>query len=132
MKRDVLAVIDDHLGILGAMGRLLSALGYDAELYASAKEFLDVATMTEAIGLIIDIQIGESSGIDLVLHVAKRGFAIPVIFMSSDHNESVKRQATEIGCIAFLDKPFSADMLIEALAKLPRRRQWSDSVRRPV
>jgi FixJ family two-component response regulator len=121
-KRDVLAVIDDNLGILGAMARLLSALGYDAELYASAKEFFDVAMMTEAICLIVDIQIGESSGIDLVLHVAKLGFTIPVIFMSSNLNESVKKRALEIGSIAFLNKPFTADMLIEALARLPSRR----------
>jgi FixJ family two-component response regulator len=121
-KRNVVAVIDDNLGILGAMGRLLSALGYDPELYASAKEFLDVAMMTEAICLIIDIQIGDSSGIDLALDVANRGFTIPVIFMSAGYTDSNKKQALPIGCIAFLQKPFSANSLIEALAKLPRRR----------
>jgi len=54
-KRKVVAVIDDNLGILGAMSRLLSAFGYDTELYASAKEFLDAAMTTEAICLIVDI-----------------------------------------------------------------------------
>jgi FixJ family two-component response regulator len=121
-KRNVVAVIDDNLGILGAMGRLLSALGYDPELYASAKEFLDVAMLTEAICLIIDIQIGDSSGIDLALDVANQGFTIPVIFMSAGYTKSSKKQALPIGCIAFLEKPFSANSLIEALAKLPRRR----------
>ena len=111
-KRSVIAVIDDNVGILGAMARLLSALGYEAELYASAKEFLDVAMMTEAICLVIDVQIGKESGIDLALHVAKQGFTIPVIFMSADHSESVKKRAMEIGCITFLDKPFSAEALI--------------------
>jgi FixJ family two-component response regulator len=120
MKRNVVAVIDDNIGVLGAMGRLLSALGYDTELYASAEEFLEVAMMTKAICLIVDIQIGESSGIDLALDVAKRGFTIPVIFMSADHNESVKKRATDVGGIAFLNKPFSPDALIEALAKLPQ------------
>jgi len=62
----------------------------------------------------------------LALHVAKQGFTVPVIFMSADHAESVKKQAAEIGCIAFLDKPFSADALIAALAKLPdRRTPWT-------
>ena len=118
-KRSVIAVIDDNVGILGAMARLLSALGYETELYASANEFLDVAILTEAICLIIDVQIGEDSGIDLAIHVGTQGFTIPVIFMSADHAESAKQRATEIGCIAFLDKPFSADALIAALTKLP-------------
>lgn len=120
MKRRVVAVIDDNLAILGAMGRLLSALGYATELYASTKEFLDVATMTEATCLIVDIQIGEDSGIDLALNVAKRGLRVPLIFMSADHNESAKKRATEVGGIAFLKKPFSSDELIQALAKLPQ------------
>jgi FixJ family two-component response regulator len=121
-KRNVVAIIDDNLGILGAMGRLLSAIGYDTELYASPKEFLDVAMMTEAICLIVDIQLGESCGIEFAQHLAKKGFRIPIIFMSAHANESVKRRATEIGCVAFLRKPFSADVLIDALAALSPRR----------
>jgi hypothetical protein len=31
------------------------------------------------------------------------------------------RRALEVGCVAFLGKPFTVDMLIEALAKLPGR-----------
>ena len=62
MKRKAIAVIDDSLGILGAMRRLLSALGYDTELFASAKEFLDARMMTEAFCLVVDIDIGDSCG----------------------------------------------------------------------
>jgi FixJ family two-component response regulator len=120
-KRSVVAVIDDNVSILGAMARLLSALGYETELYASADEFLDVAILTEAICLIIDVQIGEASGIDLAIHIAKQGFTIPVIFMTGNPSESVKTRATEIGCTAFLAKPFSADALIAALTNLPDR-----------
>ena len=121
-KRNVVAVIDDNLGILGALGRLLSALGYDTELYASAEEFVDAAMMTEAICFIVDIQLGESSGIEIAQHLVNAGFTIPIIFMSADDNESVRRRTMEIGCVAFLTKPFSADTLIEVLSNLPTRR----------
>jgi FixJ family two-component response regulator len=119
--RNVVAIIDDNLGILGAMGRLLSALGYGTELYASAKEFLDAAMTTEAICLLVDVQLGDSCGIQFAQHLAKAGFTIPIVFMSANNNESVKRRATEIGCVAFLVKPFSADVLIDTLAALPSR-----------
>jgi FixJ family two-component response regulator len=118
MKRNIVAVIDDNLSVLAAVGRLLSALGYDAKLYSSAKEFLDVALTCEACGLIVDIQIGESSGIDLAKLLAIQGFTIPIIFMSANPHESVKKAVAEIGGIAFLDKPFGADELIAALAKV--------------
>jgi FixJ family two-component response regulator len=122
-KRHVVAIIDDNLGVLGAMSRLLSAFGYDTELYVSAEEFLDPAVTTEAICLIVDIQLGQSCGIELAQHVANAGFKIPIIFMTADANESVKRRAMEIGCVAFLLKPFSAHVLIEALANLPPRKR---------
>jgi FixJ family two-component response regulator len=121
-KRNVVAIIDDNLGILGAMSRLLSALGYHTELYASAKEFLDAAMMTEAICLVVDVQLGESCGIEFAQHLAKTGFKIPIIFMSAHNNDAVKRRAAELGCVAFLTKPFSADVLIDTLAALPPRR----------
>ena len=121
-KHHVVAIIDDNLRILGAMGRLLSALGYGTELYASAKEFIDAAMMSEAICLIVDIQLGESCGIEMAKQLANAGFTIPIIFMTGNNNESVKRRALEIGCVAFLIKPVSADVLIEAFANLPPRR----------
>ncbi len=120
-KRKVVAVIDDDLAILGAMSRLLSAFGYDTELYASAKEFLDTAITTEAICLIVDIELGESCGIDFAQQLANAGFTIPIIFMTANDNESLKRRAVEIGCVAFLPKPFSANVLIQALVNLSPR-----------
>jgi FixJ family two-component response regulator len=103
------------------MSRLLSAFGYDTELYASAKEFLDAAMTTEAICLIVDVELGESCGIAFAQHLANAGFTMPIIFMTADDNESVRRRAMEIGCVAFLPKPFSADVLIEALVNISPR-----------
>ncbi len=119
-KRKIVAIIDDNLAILGAMSRLLSALGYDTELYVSAKEFLDAAMTTEATCLIVDIQLGESCGIKFAQHLANAGFTIPVIFMTAHDNESVRRLAMEVGC-AFLIKPFSADVLVETLINVSQR-----------
>jgi FixJ family two-component response regulator len=116
--RKVIAVIDDSLPILGGLSRLLASLGYGVELYVSAKEFLDAAKTSEAIGLIVDVQLGESCGIELAQKLADAGFTIPTIFMTANDKESVKARAMAVGCVAFIVKPFSADTLIEALAKL--------------
>src|SRR5271167_3431876 len=112
-KRNVVAIIDDNLDILGAMGRLLSTLGYDTELYASKAEFLDAAMNSEAICLIIDVHLGTASGIDLAQELANAGYAFSMIFMSADRRESIKMRAMEVGAVAFLTKPFCADVLIK-------------------
>jgi len=125
-KRNAVAIIDDNLDILGALGRLLSALGYNTELYASNEEFLDAAITSEAICLIIDVHLGNNCGIEFARNLATAGCTTPVIFMSSDYRESVKIRALEAGALAFLVKPFSADDLINALTKLPPRRTLLD------
>jgi CheY-like chemotaxis protein len=38
--------------------------------------------------------------------------------MTANDNESVRKRATAVGSVAFIVKPFSADTLIEALARL--------------
>lgn len=121
LKRNVVAVIDDNVGILGPMSRLLSAFGYDTELYASAQEFLDNAMTSEAICLIVDIHLGKNCGIEFAKYLVKAGFSFPIIFMTADDSESVKRRAAEIGCAGFLIKPFSASALVEALVSASSR-----------
>jgi FixJ family two-component response regulator len=120
-KRKAIAVIDDNLGILTSMGRLLSTLGYHTELYASANEFLEVALTSEAICLIVDVELGESCGIDLAKQLAIAGFRIPIIFMTAHNTESVRTRAEGVGGVAFLGKPFSPNDLIEVLAKVSPR-----------
>ena len=120
--RKVVAIIDDNVRLLGALSRLLSGIGYHTELYASAKEFLDVAMTSEALCLIVDIQLGDSCGLKLARHLAKTGFTIPIIFMTGNGDEALKKQAMEIGCIAYLRKPFSAEVLMEVLNTVPRDR----------
>ena len=117
-KRPVVAVIDDNLGILGAMGRALSGYGYETELYASPEEFLNEVTTTGAIGLIVDIELGSTSGIELARQLTNRGIKFPIIFMTGHDNAEVRKHARQTGCVEFLVKPFDTGELLRAIAKL--------------
>ena len=100
-----------------ALQYLLSVSGYRAELYASAEEFISAATTTAASCLVVDMNLGGMSGLDLGHYLRAAGFAFPIIFMTGSTNEILQRQAADFGSIAFLNKPFSANLLIEALTK---------------
>jgi FixJ family two-component response regulator len=118
-KYPVVAVIDDDLGVLDAMTRLLSTHGFDVEAYASPSKFLEALTTTQAICLIVRVQLGEGCGVEFVRRLAKRGITFPVIFIGagSDHEE-VEKGGMRTDCVAFFRKPFSAYLLIEALYDL--------------
>jgi CheY-like chemotaxis protein len=117
MRRTVVAVVDDNLAIRKAMATLLSALGYCAELFASGEEFLDVAARSKASCLIVDIQLGDISGVELGRQLATTGFTFPIIFMTASDDETIRSGATQLGCVAYLRKPFHADELIDAIVK---------------
>ena len=115
-SRNVVAIIDDDPGMRQALENMLCAFGYRTEIYASAEEFVRAAITTEAACLVVDIQLGDISGVELGRHLLVTGFEFPIIFMTGSLEETHRRQAMDLGCIAYLNKPFPAKQLIEAIA----------------
>jgi len=114
-RRNVIAIIDDDSGMRDSLEDLLSVFGYRAEVYSSAEEFAAAAITTKAACLVIDIQLGDISGVELASHLFAIGFRFPIIFMTGSTDETHRRQALDLGCTAFLLKPFPAVQLIDAI-----------------
>jgi len=112
-----IAVIDDDPGVRSALARLLSAIGYPTETFGSAGEFLRAAPISDVACIVVDVGLGNTSGLELVRELSVSGLGFPVIFITSAEDEAIQRQAAELGCIAFLLKPFPADRLVEAVKK---------------
>ena len=117
IQRSVIAVVDDDLGMLNSVACLLSAHGYGTEEYASAEEFLNAATTTKAACLVVDIQLGDISGVELMRHLSANGLKFPVIFITGSQSDAIRRQAMDVGCVAYLHKPFPADQLLRAILR---------------
>ena len=116
-EQKVIVVVDDDLDILHSLELVLSLCGYHIELFASAEEFLRAAPALEAACLVVDIQLGDSSGLELIRTLCAQGCAVPVIFITGSQDELHRRRAMELGCAAFLLKPFSAELTIETVRK---------------
>ena len=96
---------------------MLLSWGYLTELYASAEEFLSAAATSEAACIVIDIHLGDISGVDLAIRLAAMGFKVPVIIITESQDEQHRQGAMDFGSTAFLLKPFPADRLSEAIRK---------------
>jgi FixJ family two-component response regulator len=119
---NIVAVIDDDPIMLEATSSLLSAFAFKTENYESAEAFLESVATSRAGCLVCDIHLGGASGLELARRLAAEGSKLPIIFVTGSDAESVRRQAIELGCVAFLRKPFFSSALIEALTKLRRDR----------
>jgi CheY-like chemotaxis protein len=126
-RREVIAVVDDDLLMREALHGLLSSLGYRTELYASGAEFLAAAQTTKASCLLLDVQLGAMTGIELARHLRSTGFSVPTIFMTGSKDESYQRDGVSLRCVDYLHKPFPASRLTAAIDKAlvsPSRRSF--------
>jgi FixJ family two-component response regulator len=115
--RNIIAVVDDDPEIRLSLERLLSAYGYDVEIFDSGETFLGRAPTCRAFCLVVDIHLGDITGVELAHRLAADGFKFPIIFMTGNRDARIEEQAYAAGCIAFLNKPFQATTLIDALMR---------------
>jgi len=114
-QKYVISVVIHDPGTLQTIALMLSSWGYLTELYASAEEFLIAAATSESACVVIDIHLGDTSGVDLAIRLAAMGFKVPIIFITESQDELHRQRAMDSGCTAYLLKPFPADRLSEAI-----------------
>ena len=119
--RKIVLVVDDDPGVLKGLQRLLRMHDYDAKLFSSAAAFKDHTDFGNVLCAILDINLGDGSGIDLGHHLKAAEIPVPVIYISGNQDPVIRRAALETDCIAFLIKPFSAQSLIELLKRASAR-----------
>jgi len=110
------ALIDDDASMLTGLERLLQASGYLTRTFESAEQFLDQGCY-EAACLIVDINLGGMSGIELQRHLAAAGSSLPVILISGADDRMTKAAALDTGCVAFFQKPVAVQLLVGAIRK---------------
>lgn len=108
-------IVDDDPGFLKGIERLLVVHGLPVKTFSSPEEFQALADPREALCLILDIHLGAASGIELMRELHRAGISTPVVLITANDNEQVRRTALASGCSAFLQKPVSAKVLMEAL-----------------
>jgi FixJ family two-component response regulator len=113
----IVAVVEDDPSMLKGLQRLLSARGLAPEGFASAEAFLASSAQYRAACLILDVQLGGMSGFELQRQLAASGSQLPIIFMTAFDDEATRLRAVEAGCLAYLRKPFSAQLLFDAIDK---------------
>jgi FixJ family two-component response regulator len=116
--KEVVLVVDDDLGMLRSVKRLLREHGYDSVLFSSAESFQKHDDFEHALCVILDINLNDESGIEVRHRLKAAGISLPVIYITANDNHATRMAATESGCIAYLTKPFSAKSLIEPIQKV--------------
>ncbi len=114
-KTKTIAIVDDDAGVRQSLERLLNLVGYTVRTFAGAQEFLDAIAGETVHCVVVDINLGGISGLELADHPLVAGGKIPLIFISGAVEDRIRSRATAAGCIALLSKPFKPVELLDAI-----------------
>jgi FixJ family two-component response regulator len=111
----LVAIVDDDDSMRNALNGLLKAVGFPAQSFASAEEFLKSGQQHQTSCLIADIRMPGMSGLELQAHLNAERCKIPIIFITAHGDEKMRIQALRAGAVEFLSKPFDEEILLESV-----------------
>ena len=114
-NRQVISVVDDDESLRRSLRNLLRSVGFGVETFASAEEFLRSAQRENIGCLVLDLRMTGMSGLDLLRHLAVADSRIPAVILTAHGDEETRRRSLQAGAVAFLDKPFRSDALLDAV-----------------
>jgi len=124
-------VVDDEPAIRRAVRTNLHAHGFDVETAETAAEALERFEHFRPDLIVLDLNLPEPTGLDVIRHVRERG-STPIIVLSVRDAERDKVAALDLGADDYVTKPFGADELLArirvALRHLARPPRGADSV----
>jgi FixJ family two-component response regulator len=113
--RPLVSVVDDDESVRESLPDLLNELGFAAEAFSSAEEFLESAPDGRTRCLILDVSMPGMTGPELQRELSLRGSKIPIIFITAHADDIVRPSLLEQGAVECLFKPFSETELLGAL-----------------
>ena len=126
-----IAIVDDDPSVLNALARLLRTRGLVARTFMSARAFLTELSDGLPECLIVDLQMPEVDGLELLRRLTLSGVRIPTIVITAHNEADARERSTSAGAFAFLAKPLQDTSLLAAIdaartSTRKRGRPWNE------
>ena len=99
--KPLIAIVDDDPSARQGLQRLVRSMGWKAETFASAQEFLAHARIEPPSCVVLDLQLPGLSGLDLQKRMAEAGLETPIVFLTGHGNIPASVQAIKAGAMSF-------------------------------
>ena len=113
-----IAVVDDDESLCRSLGRLLRAAGIHPVTYLSAEAFLADDKHPHFSCLVLDIQLGGISGIELLRRLVSVGEKTPTIFITAHEDPAMQAEALALGCAGYFRKTDSGSEVLDAIRRI--------------
>ena len=120
---DRILVVDDEACLRDAVGRILSAEGYEVREAGDGKAALKLLENVRFDFILCDIRMPVMGGIELLREITSGGIPGTVIMMSAFGTVETAVEAMKLGAYDYISKPFMSDEILLTLRKASERKR---------
>ena len=118
---DRILVVDDEASLRDALGRILTAEGYEVRQAGDGKEALGILGDSPFDFVLCDLRMPVMGGLELLREITARGIPGTVIMMSAFGTVETAVEAMKLGAYDYVSKPFMSDEILLTLKKAAER-----------
>ena len=117
-----LLVVDDEEAIRSAMRKYLVQQGYEVTVAATGEEALDVLRRQKVTGILLDVNLPGTNGIDLVPQIMELEPTVALLMLTAVNDATSAALCMQRGALDYLLKPIDLAHLGRAIARALARR----------
>ena len=116
MATPLISVVDDDHSVRESLARLIRSVGFGAQVFGSAEEFLSADQARQADCLILDVRMPGMNGLELHRELSASDCDLPVIFITvHGSDEEARGRALGAGAVDYLLKPLEEEQVLKAI-----------------
>ncbi len=108
-------VVDDDEAVGDSIEALLSSVGHEAEVFVSARQFLESFDPSGAACILLDVRMPEMDGLTLLERMGADRRGVPVIMVTGHGDVPLAVRAMQAGAADFVEKPFEEARLLQSI-----------------
>ncbi len=122
-------VVEDDASVRRSLERFLCCNDFRVQSFGSGQEFIASAFPDEACCLLLDLQLGDMTGFDVMNHLSAKGKWIPTVLLTAFGEVPDAVLAMRLGADDFFTKPYVPAELLAAVrrALMHAKASWHDA-----
>jgi len=123
-------VADDDTSIRSLLKELLDMEGYEVVEAKSGAEVMRAVPKVDPHLLILDLRLPDMDGIEILRRLSGQGHKVPVLMLTAYGTASSAIEATKLGAIDYLTKPFDASDVLMRVERVFEYQSLASEVRK--
>jgi FixJ family two-component response regulator len=111
--KPLISIVDDDDAVREGTMDLVRAMGFIAEAFQRAEDFLTFSRLHRTSCLIADVRMPGMTGLELHDRLVRSGAVVPTILITAFPEDRDRAHALQAGVVCYLSKPFDeVDLLV--------------------